>query len=107
MRNDDKDETAQISHEELLDDGRAEGDEPEQLTTAMRELRGAGAEIAAAQGAFGPPPDVVLSGVNEGANIGRAVLQRVRPAGRTARPPCSEYELRNARRERPFRRALM
>lgn len=30
--------------------------------------------LAAAQGAFGPPPDVVLSGVNDGANIGRAVL---------------------------------
>ncbi|HEU0089897.1 MAG TPA: 5'/3'-nucleotidase SurE [Pseudonocardiaceae bacterium] len=30
--------------------------------------------LAAAQGAFGPAPDVVLSGVNEGANIGRAVL---------------------------------
>jgi 5'-nucleotidase len=30
--------------------------------------------LAAAQGMFGPPPDVVLSGVNEGANIGRAVL---------------------------------
>ncbi|MEU8636430.1 5'/3'-nucleotidase SurE [Amycolatopsis sp. NPDC048633] len=30
--------------------------------------------LAAAQGAFGEPPDVVLSGVNRGANIGRAVL---------------------------------
>ena len=30
--------------------------------------------LAAAQGMFGPPPDVVLSGVNNGANVGRAVL---------------------------------
>jgi 5'-nucleotidase len=30
--------------------------------------------LAAAQGAFGEPPEVVLSGVNRGANIGRAVL---------------------------------
>ncbi|MGV9365582.1 5'/3'-nucleotidase SurE [Amycolatopsis sp. NPDC003731] len=30
--------------------------------------------LAAAQGAFGEPPDVVLSGVNRGANVGRAVL---------------------------------
>ena len=30
--------------------------------------------LAAAQGAFGEPPDVVLSGVNLGANVGRAVL---------------------------------
>jgi 5'-nucleotidase len=30
--------------------------------------------LAAAQGAFGAPPDVVLSGVNRGANVGRAVL---------------------------------
>lgn len=30
--------------------------------------------LAAAQGAFGPMPDVVLSGVNHGANLGRAVL---------------------------------
>ncbi|EOD63702.1 5'/3'-nucleotidase SurE, partial [Amycolatopsis vancoresmycina] len=30
--------------------------------------------LAAAQGAFGDPPDVVLSGVNHGANVGRAVL---------------------------------
>ncbi|MGW4525417.1 5'/3'-nucleotidase SurE [Amycolatopsis sp. NPDC004378] len=30
--------------------------------------------LAASQGAFGEPPDVVLSGVNLGANIGRAVL---------------------------------
>ncbi|MGW4487452.1 5'/3'-nucleotidase SurE [Amycolatopsis sp. NPDC004368] len=30
--------------------------------------------LAAAQGLFGDPPDVVLSGVNRGANVGRAVL---------------------------------
>ncbi|MER6791593.1 5'/3'-nucleotidase SurE, partial [Amycolatopsis mediterranei] len=30
--------------------------------------------LAAAQGAFGEPPEVVLSGVNRGANVGRAVL---------------------------------
>lgn len=30
--------------------------------------------LVAAQGAFGDPPDVVLSGVNPGANVGRAVL---------------------------------
>ncbi|MGV9368202.1 5'/3'-nucleotidase SurE [Amycolatopsis sp. NPDC003731] len=30
--------------------------------------------LAAAQGAFGAPPDIVLSGVNHGANVGRAVL---------------------------------
>ncbi|WP_410657560.1 5'/3'-nucleotidase SurE [Amycolatopsis sp. lyj-112] len=30
--------------------------------------------LAAAQGVFGEPPDVVLSGVNRGANVGRAVL---------------------------------
>ena len=30
--------------------------------------------LVAAHGAFGEPPDVVLSGVNRGANIGRAVL---------------------------------
>ncbi len=30
--------------------------------------------LAAAQGAFGDPPDIVLSGVNHGANVGRAVL---------------------------------
>ncbi len=29
---------------------------------------------AAVYGAFGPPPDIVLSGVNRGANIGRAIL---------------------------------
>jgi 1-phosphofructokinase len=34
-----------VSHEELLDEGRAQGEEPEQLIAAMRELRGAGAEI--------------------------------------------------------------
>ncbi|SFQ31567.1 5'-nucleotidase [Amycolatopsis arida] len=30
--------------------------------------------LAATEGAFGPPPDVVLSGVNRGANVGRAVV---------------------------------
>lgn len=30
--------------------------------------------LIAAHGAFGPPPDVVLSGVNHGANVGRAIL---------------------------------
>lgn len=30
--------------------------------------------LAAAQGAFGPAPDVLLAGVNHGANLGRAVL---------------------------------
>ncbi len=30
--------------------------------------------LAAIQGAFGPSPDIVLSGVNNGANLGRAVL---------------------------------
>lgn len=30
--------------------------------------------LAAVNGAFGPPPDVVLSGINRGANVGRAVL---------------------------------
>jgi 5'-nucleotidase len=30
--------------------------------------------LVAAQGAFGDPPDIVLSGVNRGANVGRAVL---------------------------------
>ncbi|ONI84558.1 5'/3'-nucleotidase SurE [Saccharothrix sp. ALI-22-I] len=30
--------------------------------------------LVATQGAFGDPPDIVLSGVNRGANIGRAIL---------------------------------
>ncbi|QEO15455.1 5'/3'-nucleotidase SurE [Agromyces intestinalis] len=30
--------------------------------------------LIAARGAFGEPPDVVLSGVNHGANVGRAIL---------------------------------
>ncbi|MDQ3600420.1 MAG: 5'/3'-nucleotidase SurE, partial [Actinomycetota bacterium] len=30
--------------------------------------------LAAADGAFGPAPEVVLSGVNLGANLGRAIL---------------------------------
>ncbi|TQM78223.1 5'-nucleotidase [Saccharothrix saharensis] len=30
--------------------------------------------LVASQGAFGDPPDLVLSGVNRGANVGRAVL---------------------------------
>lgn len=30
--------------------------------------------LAAMHGAYGPPPDVVLSGVNHGANVGRAIL---------------------------------
>ncbi|GAA3464032.1 5'/3'-nucleotidase SurE [Saccharothrix longispora] len=30
--------------------------------------------MVATQGAFGDPPDIVLSGVNRGANVGRAVL---------------------------------
>ncbi len=30
--------------------------------------------VMAAAGAFGPPPDLVLSGINRGANAGRAVL---------------------------------
>lgn len=30
--------------------------------------------LIAARGAFGPPPDVVLSGVNHGANVGHAIL---------------------------------
>src|SRR5207253_2756925 len=30
--------------------------------------------LIATRGAFGPPPDIVLSGVNSGANTGRAVL---------------------------------
>ena len=30
--------------------------------------------LIAAHGAFGPPPDLVLSGVNRGANVGRAIL---------------------------------
>ncbi|HET6286782.1 MAG TPA: 5'/3'-nucleotidase SurE [Amycolatopsis sp.] len=30
--------------------------------------------LAAAQGRFGEPPDIVLSGVNHGANVGRAIL---------------------------------
>ncbi|MFI0799201.1 5'/3'-nucleotidase SurE [Amycolatopsis lurida] len=30
--------------------------------------------LAAAQGSFGDPPEIVLSGVNHGANVGRAIL---------------------------------
>ncbi|GAA4378264.1 5'/3'-nucleotidase SurE [Agromyces bauzanensis] len=30
--------------------------------------------LVAAHGAFGPPPDLVLSGINRGANVGRAIL---------------------------------
>ncbi len=30
--------------------------------------------MIATHGAFGPPPDIVLSGVNRGANVGRAIL---------------------------------
>ncbi len=30
--------------------------------------------LIAAHGAFGPPPDIVLSGINRGANVGRAIL---------------------------------
>jgi 5'-nucleotidase len=30
--------------------------------------------LTATRGAFGPPPDIVLSGINRGANTGRAVL---------------------------------
>lgn len=30
--------------------------------------------MIAARGAFGPPPDLVLSGVNHGANVGRAIV---------------------------------
>ncbi|KZB86564.1 5'/3'-nucleotidase SurE [Amycolatopsis regifaucium] len=30
--------------------------------------------LAAAQGTFGEPPEIVLSGVNHGANVGRAIL---------------------------------
>jgi 5'-nucleotidase len=30
--------------------------------------------LVAAEGAFGDPPDIVLSGVNRGANVGRAIL---------------------------------
>lgn len=30
--------------------------------------------LIAAHGAFGPPPDVVLSGINRGANVGKAIL---------------------------------
>lgn len=39
-------------------------------------VRGAPALIAlvAAHGAFGPPPTLVLSGINHGANVGRAIL---------------------------------
>lgn len=39
-------------------------------------VHGAPAFIAmiATHGAFGPPPDIVLSGVNRGANVGRAIL---------------------------------
>lgn len=32
------------------------------------------AVIAACMGAFGPPPDLVVAGVNDGRNVGRAVL---------------------------------
>lgn len=34
-----------VSHEALLDEGRAESEEPEQLIAAMRELRSTGAEV--------------------------------------------------------------
>jgi 5'-nucleotidase len=46
------------------------------LTMPCYAVRAAPALIAliAAHGAFGTPPDAVLSGVNRGANIGRAVL---------------------------------
>jgi 5'-nucleotidase len=30
--------------------------------------------LVAAHGAFGPPPDIVLSGINRGANVGHAIL---------------------------------
>ena len=30
--------------------------------------------LLAAHGAFGPPPDIVLSGINRGANLGRVIL---------------------------------
>ena len=30
--------------------------------------------LIAARGAFGEPPDVVLSGINHGANVGRAIV---------------------------------
>lgn len=34
-----------VAHDELIEDGRAEGDEPAQLVAAMRELRAGGAEV--------------------------------------------------------------
>jgi Survival protein SurE len=76
-------EIALISHDELLADGCAEIAELEQLIAVMQKLRGAGAGVLVVSRAdsrhwpaymFGAPPELVLSGVNEGANIGRAVL---------------------------------
>jgi 5'-nucleotidase len=59
-------------------DGRIhmEPREIEGLSVPCFAVRAAPALIAliAAHGAFGAPPDAVLSGVNRGANVGRAVL---------------------------------
>ena len=61
------------------DDGRIQIDRRELPgLTGVRAfaVRGAPGLIAliASNGAFGDPPDVVLSGINHGANVGRAIL---------------------------------
>jgi 1-phosphofructokinase len=67
-----------ISHEQLLDDGRAKSDEPEQLMAAMRELRGAGAEVLVVSRAAEPALAWLPDGVYE---VRAPRLQQVEPRG--------------------------
>lgn len=60
--------------ERIPDDGSGEG--PDDGRVQVLGVQGPPAFIvrAAMFGAFGPPPDLVLSGVNRGLNTGRAIL---------------------------------
>ena len=54
-----------VSHQELLEDGRVEGEEPDQLMSAMQKLRGAGAEVVVVSRAAEPALAWLPEGMHE------------------------------------------
>lgn len=67
-----------ISHQELLEDGRAAGEEPDQLMPAMQKLRGAGAEVVVVSRAAEPALALLPEGMYE---VRTPVLQPIDSRG--------------------------
>lgn len=75
-----KPDLIKVSHEELLDDGRAKSEEPEDLVEAMRSLRdeGAGTIVVSRSGAA--PALALLDGQDSDGAVVEIVMPKLEPA---------------------------